>query len=146
VKGIAVAGVVLDPGRESLVSSSGGLLLRQTIGLSGVERVLSAALARWRGRRAVHDPAKVLVDVAAAVALGGDCVADLAVVRAQPELFGPVASDPTVSRLITVLAADVEESLPAIRAARARARAAVWARRRPVAGAPGRRGGGMVAR
>jgi hypothetical protein len=27
-------------------------------------------------------------------------LADVAVVRAQPQLFGPVASDPTVSRLI----------------------------------------------
>lgn len=45
-----VASVVLDPGRESLVSSSGGLLLRQTIGLSGVERVLSAMLATLLGR------------------------------------------------------------------------------------------------
>src|SRR3954447_7343412 len=33
-----------------------------------------------------------------AVALGGDCLADLAAVRAQPEGFGPLASDPTVSR------------------------------------------------
>jgi len=144
VKRNPVANVVLDPGRESLVSSSGGLLLRQTIGLSGVERVLSAALARWRGQRAIHDPAKVLVDVATAVALGGDCLADLAVVRAQPELFGPVASDPTVSRLIAALAADVEVSLPAIRAARAQARAAVWARRRPLAGTAGSRDGGQV--
>jgi hypothetical protein len=144
VKRNPVASVVLDPGRESLVSSSGGLLLRQTIGLSGVERVLSAMLAPWRGPRAVHDPGKVLVDVATAVALGGDCVADLAVVRAQPELFGAVASDPTVSRLIAALAADVEVSLPAIRAARAQARAAVWARRRPLAGTAGSRDGGQV--
>jgi hypothetical protein len=144
VKRNPVPSVVLDPGRESLVSSSGGLLLRQTIGLSGVERVLSAMLAPWRGPRAVHDPGKVLVDVATAVALGGDCVADLAVVRAQPELFGAVASDPTVSRLIAALAADVEVSLPAIRAARAQARAAVWARRRPLAGTAGSRDGGQV--
>jgi hypothetical protein len=33
------------------------------------------------------------------LALGGDCLADVAVLRAQPELFGPVASDPMVSRL-----------------------------------------------
>jgi hypothetical protein len=136
--------VVVDPVRESLVSSAGGLLLRQTIRRSGVDRVLSSALAPWRSPRATHDPGKVLVDVATAVALGGDCAADVAVVRAQPELFGPVASDPTVSRLIAALAADIEVSLPAIRAARAQARAAVWARRRPLAGTPGRRDGGQV--
>ena len=79
-----------------------------------------------------HDPGKMLLDLAIAVALGGDCLADLAVVRAQPGLFGPVASDPTVSRLVATLAGDVDAALPAIRAARAAARARVWAHRRPL--------------
>jgi hypothetical protein len=47
---------------------------------------------------AVHDPGKILTDLALTVALGGDCLADVAVLRAQPELRGPVASDPVVSR------------------------------------------------
>ena len=66
-------------------------------------------MAPWRAARAVHDPGKVLLDLAIAVALGGDCLADVAVVRAQPDLFGPVASDPTVSRLIATLAGDVDD-------------------------------------
>jgi hypothetical protein len=144
VKRNRVRSLVLDPVRESLVSSAGGLLLRETIRLSGIERALSAELAPWRSPRAVHDPGEVLVDLAVAVALGGDCVADLAVVRAQPELFGPVASDPTVSRLIGALAGDLDASLLAIRSARVRARAAVWGRRRPLAGTPGSRDGGQV--
>ena len=137
-----VVRVVVDPVRESLVSSAGGVLLRQTIGVCGVERMLSSALRPWRGSRARHDPA--LIDVATAVALGGDSLADVAAVRAQPEVFGLVASDPTVSRLITALAADIDASLPAIRAARARGRAAVWARRRPLSGRAGCRDGGQV--
>ncbi|MEV6273593.1 IS1380 family transposase [Kribbella sp. NPDC051936] len=137
-------GVVLDPGRESLISSSGGLLLREADRVAGLGRGLSEALAPWRARRATHDPGKVLLDVATAVALGGDCVADVAVVRAQPVLFGAVASDPTVSRLIARLAADADRVVPAIRAARAKARAAVWARRRPLAGTAGSRDGGLV--
>jgi hypothetical protein len=144
VKRNSVQGVVLDPVRESLVSSSGALLLWETIRAAGLDRHLSRALSPWRSARAVHDPGKVLVDVATAVALGGDCAADVGVVRAQPELFGPVASDPTVSRLIGALAADIEASLPAIRSARAAARAAVWGRRRPLVGVPGRRDGGQV--
>jgi hypothetical protein len=137
--------VVLDPVRESLVSSSGGLLLREAIRVCGLGRGLSAALWPWRPGRAVHDPGKVLLDVATAVALGGDCLADLAAVRAQPTLFGAVASDPTVSRLFALLAGDVDEAVAAIRAARASARAAVWARRRPLPGTPGTRdGGGQV--
>jgi hypothetical protein len=46
----------------------------------------------------VHDPGKILTDLVVALALGGDCLADAAVLRAQPELAGPVASDPVVSR------------------------------------------------
>ena len=76
----------------------------------------------------------MLLDLATAVALGGDCLADIAAVRAQPAVFGPVASDPTVSRLFAALAGDVDDAVAAIRHARAEARAAVWARRRPLAG------------
>ena len=47
--------------------------------------------------------------------------------RAEPAVFGLVASDPTVSRLLDVLAADVPAVLKAINTARAQARARVWA-------------------
>ena len=46
--------------------------------------------------------------------------------RAQPELFGPVASDPVVSRLVARLAAEAPRALKAIRAARAAARQRAW--------------------
>src|SRR6266540_3569930 len=57
-------------------------------------------LARWRKPMARHDPGKVVCDLAIALALGGDCLADVAILRAEPAVFGAVASDPTVSRLI----------------------------------------------
>ena len=96
-------------------------------------------LARWRAPRAVHDPGKIVADLAAAVALGGDCLADIAVLREQPELAGPVASDPVVSRLVSALAPDGPRALKAIRSARAAARERAWA----LAGdaAPGADGG-----
>jgi hypothetical protein len=75
----------------------------------------------------VHDPGKIIADLAAAVALGGDCLADIAVLREQPDLAGPVASDPVVSRLVTTLAADGPRALKAIRAARPAARERAWA-------------------
>jgi hypothetical protein len=56
------------------------------------------------------------------VALGGDCLADTAVLRDQPDLAGPVAWNPVVSRLVSALAADLPRALQAIRAARAAAR------------------------
>ena len=139
-----VSDLVLDPVRESLISSSGALLLTEAIRVAGLARGLSKALSPWRPRRASHDPGKLLLDVATAVALGGDCLADVAAVRCQPALFGSVASDPTVSRVVAALAADVEAAVTAIRQARAQARAAVWTRRRPLAGVPGQRAGGQV--
>jgi hypothetical protein len=109
-----------------IVSQAGALLLTQTLQVTGLGRGLSAGLGRWRQARAVHDPGKIIADLAVAVALGGDCLADVAVLRAQPELSGPVASDPVVSRLVTRLAADAPRALKAIRAARASARARAW--------------------
>ena len=53
----------------------------------------------------MHDPAKVLLDLALRLAVGGDCLADVALLRAEPGVFGLVASDPTVSRTIDRLAA-----------------------------------------
>ena len=73
-----------------------------------------------------------MLDLVVAIALGGDCLADAAVVRAQSELFGTVASDPTISRLIDALGDDAAAVITAIRAARAAARAKVWGHRWPV--------------
>lgn len=139
-------GVVLDSGRESLISMSGALLPLRVARLVGLDSGLSQALAPWRGRRR-HDPGKVVLDLAMSVALGGDCAADVAALRAQPGLFGTVASDPTISRVIADLAVDRDSADAAVRAlrlARAQARAVAWARRRPLAGVPGRRDGGQV--
>jgi Transposase DDE domain group 1 len=118
---------VASDGR-GLVSQAGSVLLWETMRVTGLSRALSASLARWRAPRAVHDPGKVVADLAAAVALGGNCLADIAVLREQPQLAGPVASDPVVSRLVTALAADPSRALKAIRSARAAARELAWAR------------------
>jgi hypothetical protein len=49
-------------------------------------------------------------------------MADVAALRAEPALFGPVASDPTVSRLVDTLAAVGPRGLAAIRRARSEVR------------------------
>jgi hypothetical protein len=88
VKGIpAGCGVRVEAGGESLVSSAGGSMLLQTAAVSGLAECLSRALAPWRQPRSMHDPGKTVLDLAVAIALGGDCLADVAVVRAQPQLF-----------------------------------------------------------
>ena len=107
---------------SGIISQAGSVLLIRTLQVTGLDRQLSAGLQRWRAPRAVHDPGKIIADLAAAVALGGDCLADIAMLRAEPGLSGPVASDPVVSRLIAQLAADAPRALKAIRGARAAAR------------------------
>ena len=118
--------VQVDAAACGVVSQAGGVALLETARVSGLDRLLSQSLEPWRAPRAVHDPAKVLLDLAVTLALGGDCLADVAVLRSEPGVYGRVASDPTVSRTIDALAADAPRALSAINTARATARAAVW--------------------
>jgi hypothetical protein len=119
--------VRVDAAGSGVVSQAGGLLLTGAVRVSGLDLELSRALAPWCKPLARHDPAKIVTDLAVALGLGGDCLADIAVLRGEPDLFGPVASDPTVSRVVDALAGDVEAVLKAINVARAAARARVWA-------------------
>jgi DDE family transposase len=115
-----------DAAGSKVVSQAGGLLLTETIRAVGLGRELSAVLAPWWRRLAAHDPAKILLDLAVTLALGGDCLADIALLRAEPGVYGPVASDPTVSRTVSRLAEDPARALAAIHTARAAARARAW--------------------
>jgi hypothetical protein len=91
----------IDTATIPAIGQAGGILLTETIRASGLDTELSAALSRWAKPLATHDPGKIVCDLALSVALGGDCLSDLSEVRAEPGLYGPVASDPTVSRLIS---------------------------------------------
>jgi hypothetical protein len=109
-----------------VVTQAGGVLLVETIRKAGLDTAISAALTPWRKPRAAHDPGKILLDMALAVALGGDCLTDVGMLRAEPAVFGPVASDPTVSRLVDALAASGPKALAAIQTARSEVRERVW--------------------
>ena len=119
--------LTVDTTARRVVSHAGAMLLAATAGRVGLDRELSAALRPWMRPMAIHDPGKVLLDLAISVAIGGDCLADIAQVRSESALFGKVASDPTVSRLIDTLAADAPMALAAINTARATVRARAWA-------------------
>jgi hypothetical protein len=111
---------------DGLVGHVGAALL---VGLA--DRLgLPAELDRWVGQgqpgRARHRAGKVLTDLAVMLADGGDCLSDLAVLRDQPGLFGPVASTPTAWRVIERLAGADEQGLAGLRLARARARRRAW--------------------
>jgi hypothetical protein len=106
-----------------VVGHAGAALLRELADRVG----LTGALG-WRspqGRRR-HPDAAVLRDLAVMLADGGDCLSDLAVLRDQPELFGPVASTPTAWRVVDRIARDAC-GLARLRAARAHARRRAWA-------------------
>src|SRR5690242_4339342 len=85
--------------------SHAGAVLAATANRIGLDRELCTARP-WMRPLAVHDPGKVLARPGDMVAIGGDCLADIAQVRSEAGVFGAVASDTTVSRLINTLAAD----------------------------------------
>src|SRR6478736_6620166 len=118
--------LIVDTTAQRAVCHAGAVLLAATASRIGLDRELSTALRPWMRPLAVHNPGKILLDLAIAVAIGGDCLADIAQIRSEPGVFGQVASDPTVSRLIDTLAADAPAALAAINSARAAARAGVW--------------------
>lgn len=118
--------VRVDAGPVAAVGSAGGVLLTEAVRVSGLEAALSAGLARWRKPTARHDPAKVVIDLALTLALGGDCLADAGLLRSEPEIYGSVASEATVSRTMTALAKDADGVLAEIAKARMSARARAW--------------------
>jgi hypothetical protein len=99
-------------------------LLADLADKTGLTSGFIQALGVSRQRRSAHDPGRVAIDFAVLLADGGDTIADLAVLRQQPRLFGQVASDATAWR---VLASIDDAALVRVRAARAAARELVWA-------------------
>ena len=120
--------IKVDAATVPAVAQAGGALLAQTATVSGLAATLSAALTPWRKPLARHDPAKVLLDLAITLALGGDACRDVTLLRVEPALYGPVASDATISRTIASLTSQVTAVEKAVAAARTAARAHVWQR------------------
>ena len=116
--------VQIRAGTDRIVAHVGAWVLGELADRSGLTRGLSAALASLKQRRRGHDRGQVLTHLAVAIADGATTVSDIAVLRHQPDLFGRVASAPTVGRTLSALTG---ESLTRIAAARAAARRRVWA-------------------
>jgi Transposase DDE domain group 1 len=114
---------ITDDG-TGIVNHAGTRLLADLADQLGLARSLSAAMAPTKQRRRGHDRGEVLVDVAVMLADGGETISDVAVLRDQPDLFGEVASHPTVWR---TLEAVNDDALARIKTARAQARANAWA-------------------
>jgi Transposase DDE domain group 1 len=115
--------LMVEVAGHGVVSHAGSAVLRLLADRSGLTAALSKALRR-RGFSPVHDRGRVLVDTAVMIADGGRVLSDLASLRDQAELFGPVASDPTLWRALEEIGPDQRARLAT---GRARIRRQVWA-------------------
>lgn len=118
---------------EGVVSHAGWRLLADVADRTSLTGQLGEALAALCKPRARHDPGRVLVDMAVAVADGATTISDVAVLADQAALFGAVASDSTCWRLLDRLDGT---GIGAIAVARAAAREVVWAQHAEMTGRP----------
>jgi Transposase DDE domain group 1 len=116
--------IVVTADGRGMVGHVGARLLTDLADATGLSETISEALLPLRQRASGHDPGRIALDVAVMLADGGQAIADLAVLRGQDELFGPVASASTVWRLLNTLD---DAALARLRVARARSREVAWA-------------------
>jgi hypothetical protein len=120
LKGLQVTG-----DGTGVVSHAGVALIRALADRTGLTAGLSKALASRR--LLVHDRGRVLADLACAIADGAEVISDFRVVGDQEELFGLVASVPTVWRTLDEVARGGERALGKITAAVTAGRRQAWA-------------------
>jgi hypothetical protein len=117
------------PDGKNLVSHAGAALLAELADRSGLTEAMSVAMEDCGINWHTHDPGVVLTHLAVAIADGADCLADIAALKEQEGLFGPVASVATAWR---AMHATASVELRAIPLALAQARERVWASKPPV--------------
>src|SRR5829696_6853774 len=122
---LAGAGFEVTCDGEGVVGHAGAALLAELADRLGLTAALGWRAGQGQTRRHRHQAGRVLRDLVVMLADGGDCLSDLAVLRDQPELFGPVASTATAWRMVEGTAGD-ELGLAGLRAARAHARTRAW--------------------
>jgi Transposase DDE domain group 1 len=126
VKNIAAASrVKVSADGRGVVSHAGMGMLREVADRTGLSTQVTAALADTYRGPWVYAPGEVFCDLAAAVADGADCIDGVGQLCGDREhVFGAKASTTTMWRLIDERIDAAH--LPAVRAARAAARAAAW--------------------
>lgn len=115
--------ITVSEGGRGVCAHVGSRLLADMAAAAGVAEAFDDAVGAGRKRRSAHAPGRVLADLAVMLADGGVAIGDLAVLRDQPNLFGPVASTATAWR---VLASVNETVLDQVKTARALARERAW--------------------
>lgn len=79
------AKITVSADGTGLVSQAGVAALAETLRVTGIDDGLSAGLARWRAGRAVHDLGEDPHRPGHGAGARRDCLADVAVLRAQPQ-------------------------------------------------------------
>jgi hypothetical protein len=120
-----VKGLQVTADGMGIVSHAGVALVRALADNIGLTGALSKALAS--DRLLVHDRGQVLADLACAIADGGEVISDFRVIGDQEELFGLVASVPTVWRTLDEIARGGDRALGKLTAAVNAARRRAWA-------------------
>jgi len=135
-----------------VVSHVGTVLLAELADRIGLTALLSEATDGLRERRAGHDPGRVLIDVAVAIADGAITITDIQALADHEGLHGPagsVASTSTIWRVLAAIGNDQQAGggmLTRIRLARALARDRAWTARGELTGSelPGSRAAGKT--
>jgi hypothetical protein len=107
---------------KGIIAHAGAAALRLIADRTGLTQALSHTLHR-DDVTPDHDRGRVLTDAAVMMADGGNTIRGIDVLRHQHDLFGAVASAPTLSRAL----AEIDEAgLHRLDTARAKVRAQVW--------------------
>ena len=95
---------VITTDGTGVVSHAGTILLAELADRIELTALLSEATDRLRERRAGHDPGRVLIDVAVAIADGAVTITDVQALADQQGLHGPAGSVASTSTIWRVLA------------------------------------------
>ena len=117
-----------------VVSHAGTVLLAELADRIGLTALLNEATGGLRESRAGHDPGRVLVDVAVAIADGAVSISDVQALADQQGLHGPAGSVALTTTIRRVLAGIDLAMLASIRLARATARDRAWTARGELTG------------
>jgi hypothetical protein len=121
VNGNSAASVIVEGGGNGVVAHVGLHALASLADRVGLRDSLSSAFPTVAG----HDRGTVLVHAMVMLAGGGEACSDIERLRAQPALFGDVASDSTLYRIVRSVDARMLDDL---RDAAALVRRGVWSR------------------
>jgi len=83
-----------------VVSHAGTVLLGEVADRVGLTARFGEVVGGLRARQAGHEPGRVLVDVAVAIADGAEAISDVQALADQPALHGAMAPTATVWRVL----------------------------------------------